>query len=180
MKYKCPKCKQGFDKADNKHCPHCKAALVSKRGYIDGKLTFWWEAPELIVKDYPEDKSSIIYANPEGDEVVNITNSPKDFVEIKLEGKRYPFRLTEPGQLPVVIQSGDNEFDVYFQHMMYTGMVYCPKCQSPAFQNMQLFGDLEHWCDQRDQGKSCKAKTTYHFNDPVDIEVNQSLTEIKI
>ena len=74
--------------------------------------------------------------------------------------------------LPVVIQAGDNEFDVYFQHMMYTGMVYCPKCQSPAFQNMQLFGDLEHWCAERFDGKACKARTTYHFNDPNDVDPN--------
>lgn len=166
MKYTCPKCKEGFDKTNEKHCPHCNILLVLKREKIGKETKFWWELANQA--DYLVDTKSMVqevFGNKEQD-ITIVKESPE-----KLSTK-YPFRLTEPGQLPVVIQSGDNEFDVYFQHMMYTGMVYCPKCQSPAFQNMQLFGDLEHWCAERFDGKSCKAKTTYHFNDPNDVEVN--------
>lgn len=129
---------------------------------VEGKLTFWWELPATYtLKDIREETRGVltdVTVTPDTPEKVNLT--------------KYPVRLTEPGQLPVVIQSGENEYDVYFQHMMYSGMVYCPKCQSPAFQNMQLFGDLEHWCAERFDGKACRARTTYHFNDPIGVEVN--------
>ena len=171
MKYTCPKCNEGFDKPIGNKCPNCHVALKSGRRFENGKLAGWYyklaNQADALVDTRQMVREEFSQKEPD----ITITSESPE----KLSSK-YPIRLSEPGQLPVVIQAGENEFDVYFQHMMYTGMIYCPKCQSPAFQNMQLFGDLEHWCAERFDGKSCKARTTYHFNDPVGVEVNQSLT----
>lgn len=178
MKYTCPICKQGFEKANKNRCPHCEALLQPKRNYAGGKLQNWYYEVAIPVGSVERETTSssaslkdirqvMIETEAERVDITIVHESPE-----KVSTSKYPVRLTEPGQVPVVIQAGDNEFDVYFQHMMYSGMVYCPKCQSPAFQNMQLFGDLEHWCAERFDGKSCKARTVYHFNDPVGVEVN--------
>lgn len=151
-KYTCPLCNQGFDKAKKSNtCPICQGHIIYRRKRVKGGgFEQWWEVgtpnsgkdiePQIVEEIIPEEPKS-----------------------------RFPLRVSEDGQNPVVIQASENEYDVYYVNIYYSGMVYCPACHKPAFQNMTLRGSMEHLCLERiiDKG-TCKAKTTYHFNESME------------
>lgn len=152
-KYDCPSCGGLFaaqEKVGEKkdRCPHCNIKLKILREKKPGKGTGFKFSYVVAEPDSPETKQAHLAKN------VPVEPEQPEGVLVSTPGEQPEIWLVSPGKSLDNGRYKDRRYSMTFRDRIHQGMIYCPGCWGPLFQNTVIHsGGLA----QNHECRKCKS-----------------------